>query len=100
MDDVRWTKQEKANQYKGLIKLFKRDRKIVAADTVVAARKQKMELRELKKDIESGRNHLQAMIKGDKQKLRNALAEHKDMQLAYQELPALVCAPTQIHLCA
>lgn len=92
MDDTRWTKHDKITQYKGLINLFNRDRKIVDADTTVDSRKQKMQLKQLKKDIDTSRSRLQQMIHGDKQELRNALAEHKPMQLAYQELPALVRA--------
>lgn len=90
MDDTRWTKQDKSSQYKGLVNLFNRDRKIAVADTTVTARKQKMQLKALKNDIETSRNRLQGLIIGDKQELRNTLAEHKPMQLAYQELPALV----------
>lgn len=88
--DSRWTTNDQMLQYKGLIKLYNRDRKITDVDIDVAERKQKFEWKTLKKDIESSRNKLQGMIFGDKQERRNALAEHKRMQLAYQELPALV----------
>lgn len=88
--DKRWTKADQMLQYKGLVKLYKRDRKIINVDVGVAARKQKFELKALKRGIENSRNQLQQVIVGDKQETRNALAEHKRMQLAYQELPTLV----------
>lgn len=90
MNDERWTINDQMLQYKGLVKLYKRDRKINNVDTAVAERKQKIELKKLKKEIEASRNKLQNVIIGDKQEVRNALAEHRSMQLAYQELPTLV----------
>lgn len=90
MTDTRWTINDQMLQYKGLVKLYKRDRKILIVDTAVAQRKQKFQWKQLKKDIESSRKKLQGVTIGDKQKVRNTLAEHKSMQLAYQELPTLV----------
>lgn len=43
-------------------------------------------LKQISKDIVTSRKSLDNAIGGDKQNLRNALQEHKDLQLAYQHL--------------
>ncbi|XP_060534712.1 uncharacterized protein LOC132707068 [Cylas formicarius] len=84
MTSNRWTTKDKIIQYKGLIKLYTRDRKIMEIDSGVAAKKQTHELKKLRKQIGDDRQALDNAICGDKQKLRNTLAAHREMQLAYQ----------------
>ncbi|XP_030765981.1 myosin-1-like [Sitophilus oryzae] len=84
MTSKKWTTKDKITQYKGLIKLYTRDRKIIEMDTGVAEKKQIRELKKLQKEIEQNKHDLDSAIRGDKQKLRNTLAEHREMQLAYQ----------------
>ncbi|KAF7271893.1 uncharacterized protein LOC143203836 [Rhynchophorus ferrugineus] len=84
MTSTKWTTKDKITQYKGLIKLYTRDRKIIEMDTGVAEKKQIRELKKLQKEIEQNKQDLDNAIRGDKQKLRNTLAEHREMQLAYQ----------------
>ncbi|CAG9763322.1 unnamed protein product [Ceutorhynchus assimilis] len=83
MTSNRWTTKDKIIQYKGLIKLYTRDRKIIETDTGVAEKRQQRELKKLQKEIEQNRKDLDNAIRGDKQKLRNTLADHREMQLAY-----------------
>ncbi|ERL88196.1 uncharacterized protein LOC109544771 [Dendroctonus ponderosae] len=84
MTSNRWTTKDKITQYKGLIKLYTRDRKIMEVDTGVAEKKQIRELKKMQKEIEQNRKDLDNAIRGDKQKLRNTLSDHREMQLAYQ----------------
>ncbi|KAK9702346.1 hypothetical protein QE152_g30021 [Popillia japonica] len=89
MQDNRWTTKDKITQYKGLINLFTRDSKIMQIDTQVANKKQQQLLKQLHKDIVLNRQKLDNAFRGDKQQIRNVLQEHRNMQLAYQELHAL-----------
>lgn len=84
MTSTKWTTKDKITQYKGLIKLYTRDRKIMEMDTGVAEKRQQRELKKMQKEIENNRKDLDNAIRGDKQKLRNTLADHREMQLAYQ----------------
>lgn len=59
-------------------------------DTQVANKKQQQLLKQLHKDIVLNRQKLDNAFRGDKQQIRNVLQEHRNMQLAYQELHALV----------
>jgi hypothetical protein len=65
-------------------KFLARDRKIIELDTNVNRRKLQRELKDLQKSVYNDRRELDNAIRGDKQKLRNTLAEHKQLQLAYQ----------------
>lgn len=84
MTSTKWTTRDKITQYKGLINLYTRDKKIIEMDTLIAQKKQARELKMLQKQIEQNRRDLDNAIRGDKQKLRNTLAEHRTIQLAYQ----------------
>lgn len=84
MTSTKWTTRDKITQYKGLINLYTRDKKIIEMDTQTAQKKQSKELRILQKDIELSRKDLDNAVRGDKQKLRNTLADHREMQLAFQ----------------
>ncbi|XP_044758332.1 uncharacterized protein LOC123316355 [Coccinella septempunctata] len=84
MTSAKWTTKDKITQYKGLINLYLRDSAILKTDTNVTKRRQTKELKQLQKQIETNRGVLDNAIRGDKQQLRNTLAEHREMQLAYQ----------------
>lgn len=53
-------------------------------DTLISQKKQSKEVKILQKEIEQNRRDLDNAVRGDKQKLRNTLAEHREMQLAFQ----------------
>ncbi|KAB0796263.1 hypothetical protein PPYR_10324 [Photinus pyralis] len=89
MQSTRWTTKDKLTQYKGLINLYTRDRKILSCDSAIARKKQLKEIKQLRKDIKDNRAELDNAIQGDRQKLRNALAEHRDLQLGFQNLPPI-----------
>lgn len=61
-------------------------------DTIVEEKKQNRELKNIQKEIEKNRQDLDNAIRGDKQKVRNILAEHKEIQLAFQNAPPQVCS--------
>ncbi|EFA00628.1 uncharacterized protein LOC663840 [Tribolium castaneum] len=84
MSSEKWTTRDKITQYKGLVNLYRRDRQITEVDTAVASKKQYKGLQALRKSIETDRHKLDNAIGGDRQKLRNTLAEHRELQLAHQ----------------
>jgi len=84
MTSNRWTTKDKITQYKGLIKLYTRDRKIMEVDTGVAEKQQQRQLKKKQKELQQNRKALDNAIRGDKQKLRNTLSDHREMQLAFQ----------------
>ncbi|XP_017780163.1 PREDICTED: myosin-11-like [Nicrophorus vespilloides] len=86
MKDERWTAKDHLSQYKGLTKLFQRDRKIIDYDKLLAKKKHVKELLQLQKDINQNRSDLENAMTGDRQRIRNILAEDRKLQLAYQEL--------------
>lgn len=61
-----------------------RDIKIARADVNVTSKKQVQQIKLLREDIVENRADLENAIRGDRQQLRNALSEHKEMQLTYQ----------------
>ncbi|KAF5280526.1 hypothetical protein FQR65_LT00277 [Abscondita terminalis] len=89
MQSSRWTTRDKLTQYKGLINLYTRDRKILSSDAAIARKKQSKEIKQLRKDIKINREELDNAIQGDRQQLRNTLAEHRDLQLGFQNLPPI-----------
>nr|XP_022908856.1 uncharacterized protein LOC111420163 isoform X2 [Onthophagus taurus] len=86
MKDSRWMTKDKITQYKGLINLFKRDKKISNSDKSVATKRDKRALATLKKEIAGDRDLLDNALYGDKQIIRNALLSDKRIQLAYERL--------------
>ncbi|XP_065161496.1 uncharacterized protein [Atheta coriaria] len=88
LQDKRWTVQDHLTQYKGLVNLFKRDKKIGDMDAKLNIKKQKKEYKQLTRQIAISREELKNCMYGDQQKIRNILAEDRAMKLAYQELHA------------
>ncbi|KAJ8962954.1 hypothetical protein NQ314_005671 [Rhamnusium bicolor] len=88
MTSTKWTTKDKITQYKGLINLYidndQEIKKIIEMDTVIEQRKQTKEVKNIQKEIDENRKTLDNAIRGDKQNLRNILAEHREIQLAYQ----------------
>lgn len=70
-----------------------RDRKIIEVDNQISKKKQRRFLKQVHKNIINDRKKLDNATNGDRQQLRNTLQEHKSLQLAYQNLYALVMIP-------
>lgn len=70
-----------------IIFLVARDSKLLESEFSVKKRKKIRLIKELSSDIVKSRTKLEEAIGGDKQSLRNALQEHKELQLAFQHLP-------------
>ncbi|XP_072391396.1 uncharacterized protein [Diabrotica undecimpunctata] len=85
MTSTKWTTKDKITQYKGLINLYTRDKTIIEMDNAIARRRQARELKSLQREIEINRKKLDNAIRGDKQKLRNTLADHRELQLTFQD---------------
>ncbi|XP_019867960.1 uncharacterized protein LOC109596812 [Aethina tumida] len=98
MTSTKWTTKDKITQYKGLINLYTRDKSIMEADAIVEQKKQYKDLKKLQRNVEKHRKELDNAIGGDKQQLRNTLREHKEMQMAYENLPSKKVIETVNHL--
>ncbi|XP_057668165.1 uncharacterized protein LOC130901089 [Diorhabda carinulata] len=83
----KWTTKDQIVQYKGLISLYTRDKKILEMDNILARKRQSKGLKQIQRNIEASRKELDNAIKGDKQKLRNTLAVNKELQLRFQNSP-------------
>ncbi|KAI4470333.1 coiled-coil domain-containing protein [Holotrichia oblita] len=66
-----------------------RDNKIMQIDTTLHNKRQERLLRTIHKDIVRDRKNLTNTIRGDRQQIRNVFQDHKELQLAYQELQVL-----------
>ncbi|XP_053624670.1 uncharacterized protein LOC128683264 [Plodia interpunctella] len=88
MQDENWVIKDKINQYRGLIKLYERDRKIHEGDLAKQKKRYSRDIRQLRKDITTKREELGVAVYGDKQFLRNAFQEHRRLQLTYMNSQA------------
>ncbi|XP_045531241.1 uncharacterized protein LOC123718622 [Pieris brassicae] len=88
MQDENWVIKDKINQYRGLIKLYERDRKIHEGDLSKQKKRYCRDIRQLRKDITTKREELGVAVYGDQQFLRNAFQEHKRLQLTYMNSQA------------
>ncbi|XP_028033018.1 uncharacterized protein LOC114245167 [Bombyx mandarina] len=88
MQNDNWVIKDKINQYRGLIKLYERDRKIHEGDLAKQKKRYCRDIRQLRKDINTRREELGVAVYGDKQFLRNAFQEHKRLQLTYMNSQA------------
>lgn len=67
-----------------------RDKKVLERDTNIARKKLKKQIKNLRKEIVEQRAALDNAIQGNKQRLRNTLAENRNLQLAYQNTTPIV----------
>ncbi|KAL0852275.1 hypothetical protein ABMA28_000483 [Loxostege sticticalis] len=88
MQDENWVIKDKINQYRGLIKLYERDRKIHEGDLAKQKKRYSRDIRTLRKEIATRRGELSVAVYGDKQFLRNAFQEHRRLQLTYMNSQA------------
>ncbi|RVE42542.1 hypothetical protein evm_012805 [Chilo suppressalis] len=88
MQDENWVIKDKINQYRGLIKLYERDRKIHEGDLAKQKKRYSRDIRTLRKEISTKRGELGVAVYGDKQFLRNAFQEHRRLQLTYMNSQA------------
>lgn len=67
-----------------------RDQKITQVDSIVQFKKYDKEIKSLKKEILDNRFNLDNAIYGDKQIIKNILAEYEEFRLAFQDLEPTV----------
>lgn len=102
IESRRWTRKDKIVQHKGVVNLYRkhklviwivlmhkdlhlvRDRKVQAADEHVESKKKKIYLEQLQNTIKENREELGEAINANQQLIRNALADHRNLQLVYQ----------------
>ncbi|KAJ3662856.1 hypothetical protein Zmor_007178 [Zophobas morio] len=83
--------------------IISRDHKIVDSDINVTRKKVQRELKDLAKKVFTDRYALDNVDRGDKQKLRNTISDHRELQLAFQNsqpkhkwslgIPVWSCSP-------
>ncbi|PZC75906.1 uncharacterized protein LOC110378216 [Helicoverpa armigera] len=88
MQDDNWVIKDKINQYRGLIKLYERDRKIHEGDLAKQKKRYSRDIRQLRKEIAAKREELGVAVYGDRQFLRNAFQDHRRLQLTYMNSKA------------
>ncbi|CAH0703377.1 unnamed protein product [Spodoptera exigua] len=88
MQDDNWVIKDKINQYRGLIKLYERDRKIHEGDLAKQKKRYSRDIRQLRKEITAKREELGVAVYGDRQFLRNAFQDHRRLQLTYMNSKA------------
>ncbi|XP_035438499.2 uncharacterized protein LOC118268219 [Spodoptera frugiperda] len=88
MQDDNWVIKDKINQYRGLIKLYERDRKIHEGDLAKQKKRYSQDIRQLRKEIAAKREELGVAVYGDRQFLRNAFQDHRRLQLTYMNSKA------------
>ncbi|XP_063394540.1 uncharacterized protein LOC134679511 [Cydia fagiglandana] len=88
MQDDNWLIKDIINQYRGLIKLYERDRKIHEGDLAKQKKRYSRDIRQMRKDITTKRGELGVAVYGDKQFLRNVFQEHRRLQLTYMNSQA------------
>ncbi|GLV45882.1 Syntaxin 7 [Carabus blaptoides fortunei] len=87
MKSTKWDTQDKITQYRGLVSLYERDRKIIDADNKFVKRKLKQEISRLRKEIVEKRREYKNHVEGNRQNIRNVLSKHRDLQLVSQNMP-------------
>lgn len=70
--------------------LTERDQKIAQVDANLKFKQLDKQIKKLKQDIIEDRQNLDSACYGDKQVLRNILADHDEFNLAYKDLPPTV----------
>ncbi|GJQ68167.1 hypothetical protein Trydic_g16820 [Trypoxylus dichotomus] len=83
MSTSRWTVKDKIVQHKGLIHLYRRDKKVAIIDKNIAIKKDRNTVLTLKKKIALARLDLDNVTFGNRESIQKALDEK---QLSYQDL--------------
>ncbi|XP_015127127.1 uncharacterized protein LOC107048473 [Diachasma alloeum] len=84
MRDKRWTIRDKITQYRGILKLHGREKKLRAIDAGRARKRTSRELKILSGEVKEYRGILNEVENGDKRRIHTMLQGHKDFQLAYE----------------
>ncbi|OXU30933.1 hypothetical protein TSAR_013161 [Trichomalopsis sarcophagae] len=85
MRNEKWSTREKSLQYRGILKLHARDKKLQATNAEKLKRKVSRSLKELKADIEEYRKIVNDVICGDKRLLRTILQKQRDLKIQLQD---------------
>ncbi|XP_012261634.2 myosin-9-like isoform X1 [Athalia rosae] len=87
MKDERWTIRDKLHQYRGILKLYAREKKLQVINAGRIKKKVSRDLKILTKDVQNYREIIHDSIDGNKRRLRTILQHHRDYQLAFQNMP-------------
>ncbi|KAF7988563.1 hypothetical protein HCN44_001136 [Aphidius gifuensis] len=84
MKDKRWTLRDKLNQYRGIIKLNKREKKIKKNEASRNRKRISRELNKLKNEVKNYREIVKEVQEGDSRRIHTLLQGHKDFMLALE----------------
>ncbi|XP_024947549.1 uncharacterized protein LOC107274516 [Cephus cinctus] len=86
MKDERWTTKDKLIQYRGILKLHARDRKLQVISVNKLKKKVSRDLKDLTSDVKEYRGIMTDIMNGDQRRMHMLLQHHRDFQLAYDHL--------------
>ncbi|XP_046750581.1 uncharacterized protein LOC124413838 [Diprion similis] len=86
MKDERWTIRDKLQQYRGILKLYAREKKLQVINASRVKKKVSRDLKALTKDVQNYREITNDMAEGNKRQLRTIMQRHRDYQLAFQDM--------------
>ncbi|XP_047354930.1 LOW QUALITY PROTEIN: uncharacterized protein LOC124951144 [Vespa velutina] len=86
MSDERWTTRDKINQYRGVLKLYARDKKIRALELIKLKQRVLKNLKSLQTDVREYRDIVSQIINGNKIRLLPILQQHDNFHLAFGQL--------------
>ncbi|XP_011314339.1 uncharacterized protein [Fopius arisanus] len=84
MRDKRWTIRDKIRQYRGILKLHGREKKLRAIDGGRVRKRTSRELKILSGEVKEYRGILNEIENGDKRRMHTLFQGHKDFQLAHE----------------
>ncbi|XP_046434409.1 uncharacterized protein LOC124186613 [Neodiprion fabricii] len=86
VQDERWTIRDKLQQYRGILKLYAREKKLQVINASRVKKKVSRDLKALTKDVQNYREITNDMADGNKRQLRTIMQHHRDYQLAFQDM--------------
>ncbi|KAL2714157.1 myosin-9-like isoform X1 [Vespula squamosa] len=92
MSDERWTMKDKMNQYRGVLKLYARDKKIRASELTKLKQRVLKNLKSLQTDVREYRDIVSQIVTGNKIRLLPILKRYDNFHLAFGQLD-----PDELH---
>ncbi|KAF7394089.1 hypothetical protein HZH68_010908 [Vespula germanica] len=86
MSDERWTTRDKINQYRGVLKLYARDKKIRASELTKLKQRVFKNLKSLQTDVREYRDIVTQIVTGNKIRLIPILQRYDNFHLAFGQL--------------
>ncbi|XP_033222583.1 uncharacterized protein LOC117176451 [Belonocnema kinseyi] len=82
MKDDRWTTKDKLQQYRGVLRLHAREKKVQAANLINLKKRVSRDLKSLSENVQEYRTIINDIRSGDKRRICALFHEHRDLLLA------------------